>query len=105
MARCAWNTSANTSLGGLTPYQVVTRLIPRSPLANFLRLPAAEQVTAEDYVKELLTATQETHDLVKKAQARRQQELADGAARGRIKRHLDPGETVLLRRPPTKPGP
>ena len=76
ICRWAWNTTAKKSLGNLSPYQVVTAMRPRSPLASYLAKSSAEQVTAEEHVKEVLEATKEIHDLVQKAQERRAAENA-----------------------------
>ena len=40
IARWAWNTTPKKSLGWMTPYQVVTGLIPRNPLSALLQRPA-----------------------------------------------------------------
>jgi hypothetical protein len=102
IARWAWNTSRKKALAGMTPYQVVTGLLARSPLANLLRLPAREQVTAEEYVQELMESAKAVWGLVVVAQERRAEASQKRAESGRIRRHLVPGETVLLQRPPGK---
>ena len=100
LARWAWNTTPKASLGGLTPYQVVTGLVPRSPLASFMKLSNQEKVTAQEYVAELMKSLAKTNELVARAQERRAEESRKRGLSGRIPRELEVGETVLLRRPP-----
>ena len=100
MARWAWNTSAKQALAGLTPYEVVTGLPPRTPL-SWLALPASEAVTADVYVQELLKGMEKVHELVRQAQERRAEQLQRRAVAGAIPRRLEVGEHVLVRRPPS----
>ena len=92
--------SPKEALKGTSPYQVVTGLLPRSPLATYLRKPNKEQITTEAYVKELMDATERTWELVRQAQEKRAEQTEVEARKGRIPRELEVGETVLLRRPP-----
>jgi hypothetical protein len=97
IARWAWNTSPKPALAGLSPYQVVTSLVPRSPLANLFNVANESTITAEDYVKDILEAAVEVQQLIAKAQeerARKNEPKAKGS------RELELGEHVLLRRPP-----
>ena len=59
LARWAWNTTPKESLSGFCPYQIVTGLIPRNPLTSLMKLSNSERVTAQQYVDELMRATQE----------------------------------------------
>ena len=99
LARWAWNTSPKAALAGLTPYEVIVGFPPRTPL-SWLTLPASEAVAAEHYVRELLEAMEKVHNLVRRAQDRREEELRRRAAVGPAPRRLEVGEHVLVRRPP-----
>ena len=100
IARWAWNTSAKVSLAGMSPYQVVTELVPRNPLTNYLKLPNKERVTSQEYVAELMKATEHIYDMVRLAQDKRAENAQARATSGRIPRQLVVGQTVVLRRPP-----
>ena len=83
-----------------SPYQVVTGLTPRNPLTSLMKLSSSERVTAQEYVDELMRATQEIYHSVQRAQERRAEETAERAGKGRVPAPLEVGQLVLLRRPP-----
>ena len=99
IARWAWNTTRKESLGGMSPYQVVTGLVPRSPLASWLKLPSKDRVTPQAYVDEL-HATEQIYETVRKAQQERADSNQAKAMKGNIPSPLEVGQLVLLRRPP-----
>ena len=100
LARWAWNTTPKESLSGFSPYQIMTGLVPRNPLTSLMKLSSSERVTAQQYVDELMRATQEVYSSVQRAQERRAEEAHERAGRGRVPRPLEVGQLVLLRRPP-----
>merc|ERR1712020_145294 len=100
LARWAWNTTPKEGLSGFSPYQVVTGLTPRNPLTSLMKLSSSERVTAQEYVDELMKATQEIYSSVQKAQERRAEETQERAGKGRVPTPLEIGQLVMLRRPP-----
>ena len=101
IARWAWNTTEKRSLNGMSPYQVVTGLVPRNPLASRLqRGTSSEWVSPVEYVNDLKKAMEDIYEEVKQAQERRAEETTARGEQGRIPRQLEVGEHVLLRRPP-----
>ena len=84
----------------MSPYQVITGMVPRSPLASWLRLPAKDRVTPQEYVDELLHATEQIYEIVRKAQQSRADENQAKAKKGHVPSPLSVGQLVLLRRPP-----
>ena len=84
IARWAWNTTRKESLGGMSPYQVITGMVPRSPLASWLKLPSKDRVTPQEYVDELLQATEQIYETVQKAQQQRAEENQAKAMKGHI---------------------
>ena len=99
IARWAWNTTAKRSLNGMSPYQVVTGLVPRNPLASRLqRGTSSEWVSPVEYVNDLKKAMEDIYEEVKQAQERRAEETTARGEQGRIPRQLEVGEHVLLRR-------
>lgn len=65
-----------------------------------MKLSSSERVTAQEYVDELMKATQEIYSSVQRAQERRAEETAERAGKGRVPQPLGVGQLVLLRRPP-----
>ena len=91
IARWAWNTTRKRSLGGMSPYQVITGMVPRSPLASWLKLPSKDRVTPQEYVDELLHATEQIYETVRKAQQERADENQAKALKGHIPAPLEVG--------------
>ena len=75
-------------------------MVPRSPLTSWLKLPTRDRVTPQEYVDELLHATERIYETVRKAQDERAEENQARAAKGPIPAPLAVGQMVLLRRPP-----
>ena len=75
-------------------------MVPRSPLASWLKLPSKDRVTPQAYVDELLHATEQIYETVRKAQQERSDENQAKAMKGHIPSPLSVGQLVLLRRPP-----
>ena len=65
-----------------------------------MKLSSSERVTAQEYVDELMRATQEIYGVVQRAQERRAEETKERAGKGRNPTPLEVGQLVLLRRPP-----
>ena len=65
-----------------------------------MKLSSSERVTAQEYVDELMRATQEIYGAVQRAQERRAEDTRERAGKGRVPTPLEAGQLVLLRRPP-----
>ena len=103
IARWAWNTTPKKSLGGMTPYQVVTGLVPRNPIAAMIESGTGREViTPNEYVQNLISSLNDIYQNIMKAQEERAKEAEARGEAGRVARHLQEGEHVLLRRPPPK---
>ena len=97
-AQCILRSTPRRSLGGRSPYQIVTGLRPRMPRMLTQGLPA-RHLSVDDYVKNLLAYLRVTYDAVERIQA----ESIEGremSVEGSAERELQVGDSVKVRLPP-----
>ena len=89
------------SLGGRSPYHVVTGLNPRLPRAVMIS-GASGVLSADDYVDKLMSYLKTAYDDIYRKQndAREEHELED-SQKGSASAELDVGDVVVLKLPPT----
>ena len=103
IARWAWNTSPEKALNGMSPYQVVTGLTPRNPIATLVKRDSNREIISPSaYAQDLVTSLTDIYKNVMKAQEERAKEAESRGEAGRVARQLQEGEHVLRRRPPAK---
>ena len=99
---CLLRVTPLQSLGGRSPYQVVTGLIPRLPRA-VMADQASGAVSVDDYADRLVSYLQSAYKDIYRRQAgdREEQEFED-EQRGRISAELQVGDVVVVKLPPTQ---
>jgi hypothetical protein len=99
---CLLRVTPLQSLGGRSPYQVVTGLIPRLPRA-VMADQASGAVSVDEYADRLVSYLQSAYKDIYRRQAgdREEQEFED-EQRGRISAELQVGDVVVVKLPPTQ---
>ena len=91
------------SLGGRSPYQVVTGLIPRLPRALLAEGPLGV-LSPNEYVDRLTRYLKSCYDDIQRHQREiREDEEAAGRFPGGLSAELHVGDLVMIRLPPTQP--
>ena len=95
-AGCILRTSPMAVLGGKSPYEVVTGLVPKMPIAALATQPV-KSLDVGEYVKKLREYMVSTYKTVMQVQSETL-EADEGKQVGHLSQELWPGDTVLVKR-------
>ena len=99
---CLLRVTPLQSLGGRSPYQVVTGLIPRLPRA-VMAGQASGAVSVDEYADRLVGYLQSAYkDIYRRQAGDREEQESEDEQRGRISAELQVGDVVVVKLPPTQ---